>query len=222
MIKTDVSDSFLTLLINSILRICIVKDKLLVEFPDSIETKKLIIRKYEKGDGADVLALFDRNNNRTLLQERVDEAAGIITQDDAEIDCRKHTAEWEARERFVMGIWSKSSGRYIGQIWIEPKKWEVPSFELGYFLDIECHGKGLATEASEGALRFLFNELEAYRVEIITRDTNEKSWKLAERLGFEKEGHIRECGIQNGERWGLYHYGMLKREYLFRNEGHRT
>lgn len=193
------------------------KDKLLLEVPEILETDSLVIRKYMKGDGKYNLEMFERNNNRELLEEFVDEAADIISVDDAEIKIRRHVAEWEARTRFVMGVWLKEEELYIGEIWIEPKKWEVPSFELGYFIEPGYQGRGLAYEASSRALRFLFEDLKAHKVIIITRDTNERSWRLAERLGFEREGHLRECGAKDGKRWGLYHYGMLVSEYWMDN-----
>jgi RimJ/RimL family protein N-acetyltransferase len=180
--------------------------KLLLEIPTRLESETLVVRKYEKGDGKDLLALLERNNNREVLREAADEVDDIKTLEDAEIDVREHAAEWESRKRFVMGIWLKSSGEYVGQIWIEPKKWEVPSFELGYYID-------QGTEAAGRSLKFLFEDLKAHKVIIITRDTNERSWKLAERLGFAKEGHHRESSIKNGKRWGLYYYGMLKSEF---------
>lgn len=187
--------------------------KLLLEIPSELETERLLIRKFTKGNGKDLYALFERNNNRELLKESVDEAKDIKTEDDAEIDIRKHAAEWESRKRLVMGVWSKSTGEYVGQIWIEPKKWEVPSFELGYYIDQGLTGKGLATEAAARSLKFLFEDLKAHKVTIITRDTNERSWRLAERLGFVKEGHSRECSIEDGKRWGLLYYGMLSSEF---------
>ncbi len=45
------------------------KHKLLWEFPHSLETERLIIRKNEKGDGEKYFALFERNNNREELKE---------------------------------------------------------------------------------------------------------------------------------------------------------
>ncbi len=157
--------------------------------------------------------LFERNNNRELLKEHVDEAAELDSEEDAEIKIREHAAEWEARERLVMGIWLKESFLMIGEIWIEPKEWEVPSFELGYFLDTGYHKRGLATEAAKASIDFLFKDLKAHKVIIVTRDTNEQSWRLAERLGFVREGHLRECSAKDGKRWGLFHYGMLESEY---------
>jgi len=173
----------------------------------------LIIRKYTEGDGRELYLLLERNNNREFLRENVEEVSSIKTEEEAEIEVRKHSAEWFARDRFVMGIWLKSENKYVGEIWIEPKKWEVPSFEIGWFLDQGYQRRGIATEAARRSLEFLFNDLNAHKVIVITRDTNPGSYKLAERLGFRKEGHLSESRIENGKRYGLLYYGMLRTEF---------
>ncbi len=187
--------------------------KLLLEPSTQIETNRLLIRKYKKGDGKGLFALLERNDNRNFLKEHVDEATDIKTLEDAEIRVCQLSAFWDARDRFVMGIWLKKTNEFIGNIWIEPKRWEVPSFELGYYLDQEQIGKGLATEAAKRAMKFIFDELKAHKIIIITRDTNERSYKLAERLGFKKEGHLRETNKEGNRRFGLLHYGLLRNEY---------
>jgi len=60
--------------------------------------------------------LLERNDNREFLRENVEEVSSIRTEEDAEIKVRKHSAEWFARDRFVMGIWLKSEDKYVGQI----------------------------------------------------------------------------------------------------------
>ncbi len=197
------------------------KHKLLWEFPYSLDTDRLVIRKYEKGDGQKYFALFERNNNREELKEHVDEAKSVKTAEQAEIRIREHEAEWIARKRLVLGVWLKETEECVGQIWIEPNKWDVPSFELGYFIDAGYQRKGLALEASIRALQFLFEDLKAHKAIIITQNTNEKSWKLAERLGFVREGHLRECRIESGRRWGHYHYGILVGEYETKQKGYQ-
>lgn len=187
--------------------------KSLPDIPKRLETERLIIRKYAAGDGRDLYQLLERNGNRDFLRQNVEEVASIKTEEDAEEKIRRHSAEWSAHDRFVMGIWSKSENRYIGEIWIEPKKWDVPSFEIGWFLDKGYQGKGIATEAARRSLVFLFNDLNAHKVIVITRDSNTRSYELAERLGFRKEGHLRECRVENGKRYGLLYYGMLKSEF---------
>ncbi len=189
------------------------KIKSQLEPSTQIETERLIIRKFKKNDGKELLALLERNDNRTFLKEHVDEATDVKTLKDAEQRVGKLATDWKTRTRFVMGIWSKESTEFIGNIWIEPNKWEVPSFEIGYYLDQGYIGKGLATEAVKRAIEFIFEELNAHKVILITRDTNERSFKLAERLQFVKEGHFRESNIENNHRFGLFFYGLLKTEY---------
>jgi len=187
--------------------------KLLLDVPTRLDTERLIVRKYAEGDGRGLFLLLERNDNREFLRENVEEVSSIRTEEEAEIMVRKHSAEWIARDRFVMGIWLKNEDKCVGQIWIEPKNWEVPSFEIGWFLDRGCQGRGIAEEAARRSLEFLFGNLNAHKVIAITRDTNSKSAKLTERLGFRREGHLRESGIQDGKRYGLVYYGMLKSEF---------
>ena len=187
--------------------------KLLLDIPTRLDTERLIVRKYIEGDGRILHLLLERNDNREFLRENVEEVSSIGTEEEAEIRVRKRSAEWFARDSFVMGIWLKSGNKYVGEIWIEPKKWEVPSFEIGWFLDQGYQGRGIAEEAARRSLEFLFSDLNAHKVIVITRETNIKSIKLAERLGFRREGHHRESGIENGKRYGLLYYGMLRTEF---------
>lgn len=158
--------------------------KLLLDIPTRLDTERLTVRKYAEGDGRDLYLLLERNDNRQFLRENVENVSSIKTESEAEIKVRTHSAEWFARDRIVMGIWLKSENKYVGEIWIEPKKWEVPSFEIGWFLDQGYQRRGFATEAVRRSLGLLFNDLNAHKVIVITRDTNLRSIKLAERRGF--------------------------------------
>jgi RimJ/RimL family protein N-acetyltransferase len=181
--------------------------------PEELESPRLLLRRYSEGDGKALFALLERNNNREFLFPNVEEVAIIKTIKEAETKAQTHAVEWNSRKRFVLGIWEKKTNTYIGEIWIEPNKWDVPSFELGWFLGQGYLGKGFATEAGQRSLEFLFHDLGAHKVLVITRDTNHPSIKLAERLGFKKEGHFREARIEHGTRYGLVYYGMLKTEF---------
>jgi len=150
-----------------------------LNLPVRLDTERLNIRKYAEGDGRELYLLLERYNNRELLKTNVEEVSSIKTETEAEMRFRKRSAEWIARDRFVMGIWLKSQSMYVGEIWIEPEKWEVPSFEIGWFLDQGYQGRGIATEALRHSLEFLFNNIKAHKVIVITRDTNSKSYRLA-------------------------------------------
>ncbi|HUT81979.1 MAG TPA: GNAT family protein [Candidatus Bathyarchaeia archaeon] len=189
------------------------KNKSTIQPSTKFETKRLLLRKYENNDGKALFDLLERNDNRNFLKEHVDEATDVKSLKDADDKVKQYSQFWESRVRFIIGIWLKETNNYIGNIWIEPKKWEVPSFELGYYLDQGYTRKGLALEATKRAVKFIFEELHAYKIIIITRDNNERSYRLAERLHFIKEGHLRETNIENNRRFGLIYYGLLKDEY---------
>ncbi|MFW9783839.1 MAG: GNAT family N-acetyltransferase [Candidatus Heimdallarchaeota archaeon] len=186
-------------------------DKNLLSIPLKVETPRLIIRKYELGDGKDLFQLLESGNNREYLKEHNDEATNVKTEEEAELRIQGLSKDWIERTRFVMGVWLKSSKKYIGQIWIEPNKWEVPSFELGWYLEKSLQRQGFASEAAKACIEFIFNNLLAHKIIVITRDDNPRSAKLAERLGFKKEGHLREHSVKkDGSRVGLQYYGLLK------------
>ena len=184
---------------------------LILDIPETIKTEHISIRRYQNGDGASIYALAERNGNREHLAGRADDISNLKTVEEAEVKARRHRAEWAKRDRFVAGIWGKE--KYLGEIWIEPVNWEVPSFEIGWFIDKGHEGEGLAYEAAQAAIDFIFNELNAHKIIAQTDDTNTRSYKLAERLGFTKEGHTRESEIKDGKRYGRLLFGLLKGDW---------
>lgn len=178
-----------------------------------LETDRLIIRKYKKNDGRDFFDLLERNENRQHLKDHVNEATTITSLEEAKTRIEELITYWDKKERYILGIWLKTSRLYIGQLWIEPNKKEVPSFELGWFLDRLYQGQGLAKEAVKKAIDFLFYELKAHKIIVLVLENNERSNKLAERCGFVKEGLLRDHTVKNGKRLGLNYYGLLKNEY---------
>lgn len=82
---------------------------MLLDIPSMLETTRLIIRKYKKGDGESLLNLLESNNNREYLRDYITEASTKATQKEVEIRIRQFIASWVARKRFVLGIWLKTS-----------------------------------------------------------------------------------------------------------------
>ena len=187
--------------------------KHLLELPSQFESDRLLIKKFNREDSKGLLSLLNRNDNREFLRDSVDEATEVHSLEDAENRLQSLSADFDTQKRFVMGIWLKETNIFIGNIWIEPKNWDLPSFEIGYYLDQGYTKKGIATEAVKRSITYIFEELRAHKIIIITRDYNDRSYKLAERLNFTKEGHFRECNIDGERRFGLLHYGLLKSEY---------
>ena len=74
-------------------------------------------------------------------------------------------------------------------------------------------GKGIMTRAVYRILEDAFDDLNLHRVEIKAAMGNAKSWGLAQRLGFSREGCIRECSFVDGRFLDVYGYGMLRAEF---------
>ncbi|MHA2253478.1 MAG: GNAT family N-acetyltransferase [Candidatus Kariarchaeaceae archaeon] len=187
-------------------------DPILLELPTELSTERLIIRKYEQDDGKAYYDLLQKNHDH--LEEEVSEVRKLKNSADAEIFIRKLISQWIIRKRFVLAICEKESKRIIGQIWIEPIKWEFPLLQIGYYIDKGEEGKGLVTESVKACLSFLFNHVKARKVEIHCKATNKKSYRVAERCGFKKEAHLRDRVMTNeGIIGDLLYYGLLNSEY---------
>jgi len=64
---------------------------------------------------------------------------------------------------------------------------------LGYGLSGEHEGRGLMTEAASRAIELVFDELKLHRIEASYHESNLRSARVLERLGFQREGVLRDA-----------------------------
>ena len=81
---------------------------------------------------------------------------------------------------------------FIGIINPHTINWEVPSFELGYWIRTPYSGKGYMTEAVNALTQYSFKQMHAIRLEVRCDPNNIKSRKIPERLGFEQEAILKK------------------------------
>jgi RimJ/RimL family protein N-acetyltransferase len=81
--------------------------------------------------------------------------------------------------------------------------------ELGYWLGREYWGRGYGTEAVAAAIDYGFDELGLHRIFATHIRRNVASARLLKKVGFEREGVLR----QHARKWGVFEdvicYGML-------------
>jgi len=70
---------------------------------------------------------------------------------------------------------------------------------LGYSIDANHQGRGLATEAGTAALWFCFGHLNLRRIEACSMPANLASARVLTRLGFEREGLLRSSMRVNNQ-----------------------
>ena len=87
------------------------------------------------------------------------------------------------------------------------------SATLGYCLDDSAWGQGFATEAADALLRWAFDTLDLNRVQSDADTRNTASARVLEKLGFVREGMLRENCIVNGDVSDSWVYGLLRRQW---------
>jgi RimJ/RimL family protein N-acetyltransferase len=187
--------------------------KLLLDIPTHIETERLYLRCYRPGDGQWYYAMSQKNRSHLMQYESENVVMTIKSEEDAEIVVRDLAAAWVARNCFFMGAFDKKSDEFVAQIYVGPVNWELPEFQIGYFVDKDHEGQGYVTEAVKATLQFIFEHLKAHRVRLECDDTNARSYQVAERCGMVREGHVRENKKNSdGTFSGTLHFGLLRRE----------
>lgn len=107
-----------------------------------------------------------------------------------------------------------SDQRFIG--WCSLSRWDPDnrSASLGYCYAAAAWGHGYATEAAGELLRWAFDVLDLNRVQAETDTRNIASARVLEKLGFMREGTLREDCVVNGEVSDSWIYGLIRREWL--------
>lgn len=187
---------------------------MLIEIPERIEAERIYLRKYHTGDGRWYYVMSQKNREHLARYETENPARSLRSEQDAEVLMRQFSAEWVARNCFFLGAFKKVTDEFVCQVYIGPVNWDLPEFEIGFFVDKDHEGQGYVTEAVKAALGLVFKYMNAHRVRMECDDTNARSWKVAERCGMTREAQIRE----NKKGWdgtftGTLLYGLLDREF---------
>ncbi|MFC2075212.1 GNAT family N-acetyltransferase [Bdellovibrionota bacterium] len=112
---------------------------------------------------------------------------------------------------YTFGIFLKDTHEYVGNVGAF-KKTDF-SFELGYWMGTKHAGKGYMREAAVNLIDILFKEFPIHRLEIRTGPENRRSQNVPEKIGFKKEGRLRQINRFKNRWQDLYVYGLLKPEW---------
>ncbi len=164
-------------------------DPLLVELPAELLTPRLRLVPPKPGDGLMV--------NRAIaesfveLHEWMDWAATMPSIIESERFVRDAAARYLRRDDLPMFMRKRDTGEFVGSSGMHRIDWNVPRFEIGYWCRTSLVGQGYVSEAVIALTRFAFEQLKAARVEIRTDVNNDRSWRVAERLGYTLEAIMR-------------------------------
>ncbi|MBP6787780.1 MAG: GNAT family N-acetyltransferase [Candidatus Promineofilum sp.] len=162
---------------------------ILLDFPYSFETERLIIRGPLPDDAAPLRQAVVESQPE--LKPWMPWAVEVPSEEWYRVRVREGRLKFLAREDLWMMLTLKENGLMIGGSGLHRIDWSVPKFEIGYWARTSHAGQGYITEAVNGITRFAFETLGAQRVEIRCDVNNERSAAVARRAGFTHEGTLR-------------------------------
>ncbi|THB81148.1 MAG: N-acetyltransferase [Desulfobacteraceae bacterium] len=126
----------------------------------------------------------------------------------------KDTEALKSGSYLRLGVESKEEPKLIGTCILFSFSEQCKRAEIGYILAKEFWGKGLMNEALTALIDYAFKELALNRIEADIDPRNSASEKILRRLGFLKEGHLRERWIINNEVTDSFIFGLLKKDWV--------
>jgi RimJ/RimL family protein N-acetyltransferase len=133
------------------------------------------------------------------------EAAFELLREIQELNRKRSMLKW--------GVALKPSDKVIGTVTLFNMDLRNGRAEIGYAQAAEYWGRGYMHEALQTLLSYCFEKMELRRLEADVDPRNHSSIKTLERLGFEKEGFLRERWHVDGEIQDALFYGLLKRHW---------
>lgn len=151
-----------------------------------LSTPRLVLRRLEMEDFDALFALYRDEEIRRYFPE------GTLTEEETREELVWFLHEYPDYPR--LGLWAtilKENGAFIGRCGLLP--WTIDGrkeLEVAYLIDKAYWGRGLATEAARGILRYGFETLGRKRLVCLIDEENLASQRVAEKAGmqFERKG----------------------------------
>ena len=176
-----------------------------------LDLERVRLRRIERSDGD---TLYDIHSNDDVARYMARPAMRRREEADELID-RVHKG-YETNTILQLAIERKSDEALLGYCLLFNFNERCPRAEIGYALGRPHWGRGYMHEALVALVELAFGRLELNRLEADIDPRNGPSARSLERLGFEKEGVLRERWKINGELSDSLILGLLKREWLSR------
>ena len=176
--------------------------------PPIIDTRRLYLRKMNKGDSADMYEYSCREDVTRYL---------LWSPHPSESYTYKYLTYLQSRYRagdfYDWAVVLRDTHKMIGTCGFTKLNIESNSAEVGYVLNPEYWGYGFAPEAVSAVMKFGFNELRLHRIEARYMVGNERSVRVMEKVGMTREGISRESLHVKGRYVSVGVCSILRSEY---------
>ncbi|OMC75111.1 alanine acetyltransferase [Paenibacillus odorifer] len=180
------------------------------QFP-TLESEQLLLKKIEVSNLDEVFGIYSN--------DQVFEYCGIIpkhNKDTVKNMIGHFERDFTKGVRVKWGIFLKNNPYILlGIIEVMDFNQKVDMVTIGYFLAEPYWGKGIAAQAIQLVVKYLFETAEVNRIQAEVMPFNERSKRVLLKNGFTKEGTLRQAHVWSGK--GLVDleiYSILAEEYF--------
>ena len=181
--------------------------------PVVLNTDRLTIRRLRTNDAQAYFAIF---SDPAVM--RYWSSPPLVDMAAAEQKIIGILAHYEKNDLFQLAIERQSDRLMIGTCTLHQIHLQNRRAEVGYALGSAFWGNGYLVEAMHSLIDHAFGVMHLHRLEADIDPRNEASAKSLERLGFNREGHLRERWIVDGEVSDSAVYGLLAREWASKQQ----
>ena len=175
----------------------------------ALSTKNIYLRPATKADYS-VIKVYrqDPENCRYIRPPESDEETMAIVE--------QLSKPWH----LALGHWNglviclQEDDTLVGEVVFRIEDWDNQRAEIGYRLSNKAAGKGICTEAAKLLIDYLFNELGFFKVVAKCDPRNISSYRVMEKLGFQREAFFKDHYLIADEWTDQYDYGLLASSYL--------
>jgi RimJ/RimL family protein N-acetyltransferase len=155
-----------------------------------LDTERLILRPFR---ATDIDAYADLCADPEVM-EFLSADGSLLTRAEAWRQMAMFLGHWELRGFGTWAVEERASGAFVGRIGLHyPEGW--PERELGWTIARRFWGKGYATEGARAAMAHAFGELGWSHLVSLIHQSNQRSARVAERLGQRIHGIAEVRGL---------------------------
>lgn len=170
-----------------------------------LETERLLLREITADDIEGIFSILSRNDvTRHYGQdtlEKIEQTVEIVNNYQKKY-LEKRGCRW--------AIVRKDTQQLIGTIGLDALNPKHKRADIGYEIHPDHWRKGFATEAAKKIISYGFDTLHLNRIGAVVFPENIASNVLLNKLGFVKEGMLRNYIFQNDRSFDTFVYSILK------------
>ncbi len=176
-----------------------------------LKDENILLRPFQVEDAGQLFIAV--RESLTELKPWMSWAHDGYSQEEADRFIRITRARWEERTLFAFAIVDADNGDVLGGCSLSNKHPVYHYCNVGYWVRTSRHGGGIAGRAAKLAARYGFEHTWIIRAEIVMAVGNEKSWRVAEKIGAHYEGILHNRMVVGKAIYDAHMYSLLPSDF---------